>query len=227
MYLRTLTVLLASFITIIAAQKDATQHGAGIYITNPVLGTKINGGSAHTITWDVTDSNVANIDSIELRNGETNNLKLIDTISSHTIPVSDRKFEWKISPDTKSGTSYVLMAKSSTGMSYSAYFTILGTNPGIGASGDAASVTSSNSSVASPQSSPMASPVLPASASVPVFNDYITAPSTAFMSQTTAVNNAVASASGSHRANSTSASNILHSGMFCFAGAIGMTILLA
>jgi hypothetical protein len=165
---------------------------------------------------------VANIDSIELRNGETSNLKLVDTISSQTIPTNARKFDWKISPDTKSGTSYVLTAKSSAGMSYSAYFTILGTNPGIGASGDAA--TSSNSTSPSPS---MASPVTSASASVPVFNDHVAASSSAFMSQTTAVNNAVASASSSHRANSTSSSNMLHSGVFGFAGAIGMTILLA
>jgi hypothetical protein len=52
MYMKALTVLFATSVTLISAQSEATQqHGAGIYITNPVLGTKINGGESHTITW--------------------------------------------------------------------------------------------------------------------------------------------------------------------------------
>ncbi|KAI8879912.1 hypothetical protein K501DRAFT_255910 [Backusella circina FSU 941] len=138
---------------------------AGVYFTNPVLGTVLTAGAPTSITWTVTSTNVSTIDTIELRNGNAENLALIQTISNQPYQMSFTKFDWMIPSNLTTDTSYVILARNAAGTSYSAYFTIMGLAPGVTANDFA---TTSAAPVAT---AVIASPILdstPASSSAAV-----------------------------------------------------------
>ncbi|CAO3626490.1 unnamed protein product [Mucor fragilis] len=95
------------------------------------------------------------IDAIELRMGSASNLELIQTITTQPIPLALGKFDWVPFENLTTATSYVLLAKSSQSISYSAYFTIIGQAPGVqtNATSSAVSVATAVLSTAMPQSS--------------------------------------------------------------------------
>lgn len=66
-----------------------------------------------------TNSTSTQIDSIELRMGSTSNLELIQTITTHSVPLALGKFDWVPSDNLTTATSYVLLAKNPQDVSYS------------------------------------------------------------------------------------------------------------
>ncbi|KAL9549522.1 hypothetical protein MBANPS3_005171 [Mucor bainieri] len=153
----TLSALVAGAITLVSAQQPAAnQQDAGVYFTNPVLGSVFQANAPYALTWTATPNAVDDkIDAIELRMGSASNLELIQTITTQPIPLALGKFDWVPYENLTTATSYVLLAKNSQGISYSAYFTIIGQAPGVqnNSTSSAVPVTTAALSTAMPQSS--------------------------------------------------------------------------
>ncbi|KAG1079302.1 hypothetical protein G6F42_023835 [Rhizopus arrhizus] len=239
-FIAALSALVAGAITMASAQQPAAnQQDAGVYFTNPVLGSVFQAKAPYSLTWTVTPNAVDNkIDSIELRMGSASNLELIQTITTQPIPLALGKFDWVPYENLTTATSYVLLAKNTQGISYSAYFTIIGQAPGVqtNASSSAAPVATAAISTALPQSSSAcnaSSSVMAASASASAS----TMPSSMLVTAASARASASASASSSF-ASSMPSSHVGHlyapvsramnlkAGLVGAAGAIGIAIVM-
>jgi hypothetical protein len=172
-----------------------------------------------------------------LRNGDAGNLTPIQTIFDTPYQMSFTKYDWMIPSNLTTDTSYVLVASNSAGVSYSAYFTIVGLPPGVTASDIATSTapatiaTAAASSASSASASSSASAVSQ-SAAVSTAAVSTAAASSAAASSSAASSVAAASSTPStsitlKQAVATSGSNHLKAGVMGIAGAAAVAALLA
>ncbi|KAI8984567.1 hypothetical protein BDF20DRAFT_911653 [Mycotypha africana] len=125
----------AAFVAFVAGAVsfvNAQQSDAGIFFTHPVLGSNFAANTAQNITWTVINPAATNITNIELRKGNAENLDFVQNISNEEIPVSRGFYQWVVPQNLTTDTSYAIIAKNQQGgATYSAYFTILATPPGL------------------------------------------------------------------------------------------------
>ncbi|KAK4515957.1 uncharacterized protein ATC70_010917 [Mucor velutinosus] len=232
-FIATLSALVAGAITLVRAQQPAVnQQDAGVYFTNPVLGSVFQADAPYSLTWTAIPNAVDDkIDAIELRMGSASNLELIQTINTQPIPLALGKFDWVPSKNLTTATSYVLLAKNSQGISYSAYFTIIGQAPGVqtNSTSSVALVATAALSTAMPQSSvasnASSSIMMTASASAPASALPSSMMPTA-VSVASSMVSAMPSAHVGHLGVSVSGATNLKAGLVGAAGAIGAAIVM-
>ncbi|CEP11728.1 hypothetical protein [Parasitella parasitica] len=82
----TLAALVLSAVAVANAQQNA-----GVYFTNPVLGSVFQANAPYAISWNPANAVDNQIDLIELRIGSTSNLELIQPITTQRL----RKYKCK------------------------------------------------------------------------------------------------------------------------------------
>ncbi|KAI8357875.1 Ser-Thr-rich glycosyl-phosphatidyl-inositol-anchored membrane family-domain-containing protein [Choanephora cucurbitarum] len=112
-----LTTLVTSTIALVYAQTT------GIAFTQPTEGTVWSVGSSQTVTWSTANTSEL-IESIELRNGPSSNLQLVQVITADSIEVGSGQYLWNIADNLPTGEDYALIAKTSTSEYYSSRFKI-------------------------------------------------------------------------------------------------------
>ncbi|OBZ84792.1 hypothetical protein A0J61_07155 [Choanephora cucurbitarum] len=115
-----LITLATSTVALVYAQNT------GIAFTQPTEGTVWSAGSSQTVTWLVLNTvNMSElIESIELRNGPSSNLQLVEIITADSIEATSGQYLWTIADDLPTGEDYALIAKTSTSEYYSTRFKI-------------------------------------------------------------------------------------------------------
>ncbi|RCH77656.1 hypothetical protein CU098_006562, partial [Rhizopus stolonifer] len=112
-FLTALTAFVAGAATLVSAQD------AGIYFTQPILGTVWNAGTSQNITWTPANATSATIDIIELRSGDASNLAFVQNISTTAVDLNSGSFVWTIPATLTTNTAYAIAAKNAAGYSYS------------------------------------------------------------------------------------------------------------
>lgn len=79
----------------------------------------------------LTNYVVTDIESLELRHGNAQNLELIQIINKKPIPVNLNQYVWDIPANATTDNTYVLMAKDSYGYSYSSKYFVCNDNPSL------------------------------------------------------------------------------------------------
>ncbi|KAI8384133.1 hypothetical protein BD560DRAFT_420598 [Blakeslea trispora] len=103
----------------------ATTLVSGMLFTQPIEHMVYKAGTTQEIIWIKSDPSEV-IQFIELRNGPSENLQLVLTITSDPNIADTNRYSWPIPDNLPAGKDYTLTALTSTGYSYSGRFTIEG-----------------------------------------------------------------------------------------------------
>ncbi|KAI8340563.1 hypothetical protein BC941DRAFT_417573 [Chlamydoabsidia padenii] len=121
-----ITTLFALAVSTVFAQ-NVTDTGVAINI--PARGDVWNAGTTQTIKFTMTDPSITTIDGIVLMGGDQSNLQAYLLVASN-VPVNGGQYAWSIPKNVPTMPSFALVFKTSKGLSYSPYFTIIGAAPG-------------------------------------------------------------------------------------------------
>ncbi|CAM0138192.1 hypothetical protein VKS41_001431 [Umbelopsis sp. WA50703] len=175
----------------------SAQGNAGVLFTSPLTGSVWTAGQSGIITWTVEDTSVTTISTIDLRQGPSTALQLVQNIAVN-IPVSPAQYTWNIPATIAAGTDYAITMGVSPNISYSGTMTIQA------ATGAASGSASSNSSAPAQSSAPAATSAASSAAS--------SAPATSAASSA-ASSSAASSAPAASSSAATSGANAVKAGV--------------
>ncbi|KAI8074155.1 hypothetical protein BC940DRAFT_290177 [Gongronella butleri] len=120
---------LVSVLAVAASSVFAQNYtNGGVSVTSPAYGAVWQAGTTQNIIYTVSDPSIKTIQGIVLYGGDQSNLQpylLID----ENVSVNG-SYAWAIPKNVQTQTSYSLVLKTSSGTTYSPYFTIMGVATG-------------------------------------------------------------------------------------------------